>query len=135
LTTHSQALVGFYLGQHWQVVKPFVYLGVCFLGLPIIHSVFPFIEDTFPYSNCVLDLKIPHFIHPERPGRHTCYNGRDKGLRPREGKLVLNLFPLPFGFGNFWVEIRGFHWIFGVMYCLLPVWDFFCILHLCLMLR
>nr|AND49579.1 putative maturase [Sphagnum cuspidatum] len=30
-----------------------------------IHSVFPFIEDTFPYSNCILDLKIPCFIHPE----------------------------------------------------------------------
>jgi hypothetical protein len=25
----------------------------------------PFIEDTFPYSNCILDLKIPRFIHPE----------------------------------------------------------------------
>nr|AND48499.1 putative maturase [Flatbergium sericeum] len=30
-----------------------------------IHSIFPFIEDTFPYSNCILDLKIPLFIHPE----------------------------------------------------------------------
>jgi hypothetical protein len=25
---------------------------------------------------------------PLRPGRHTCYNGQDKGLRPREGKLT-----------------------------------------------
>ncbi len=30
-----------------------------------IHFVFPFLEDTFPYSNCILDLKIPCFIHPE----------------------------------------------------------------------
>jgi len=49
--------------------------------------------------------------------------------------LVLNLFPLHFGFGSFWVEIRGFPWIFGVMYCLLPLWDSSCILHLCLMFR
>jgi hypothetical protein len=30
-----------------------------------IHFVFPFIEDIFPYSNCISDLKIPHFIHPK----------------------------------------------------------------------
>nr|AND48174.1 putative maturase [Flatbergium novo-caledoniae] len=30
-----------------------------------IHSVFPFIEDTFRYSHFILDSKIPLFIHPE----------------------------------------------------------------------
>jgi hypothetical protein len=30
-----------------------------------IHSVFSFIKNTFLYSNCILDLKIPRFIHPE----------------------------------------------------------------------
>jgi hypothetical protein len=30
-----------------------------------IHFVFLFIEDTFPYSNCILNLKIPRFIHLE----------------------------------------------------------------------
>ncbi|KAK7296860.1 hypothetical protein VNO77_49526 [Canavalia gladiata] len=25
---------------------------------------------------------------PLRPGRHTCYNGRDKGSRSREGELT-----------------------------------------------
>jgi hypothetical protein len=30
-----------------------------------IHSIFPFIEDTFPYSNCILDLKIQRFILPK----------------------------------------------------------------------
>ncbi|CAM6032309.1 unnamed protein product (chloroplast) [Sphagnum compactum] len=30
---------------------------------------------------------------PLRPGRHTCYNGRDKGSRPREGKLTSKTRP------------------------------------------
>ncbi|CAM6042422.1 unnamed protein product [Sphagnum compactum] len=30
---------------------------------------------------------------PLRPGRHTCYNGRDKGSRPREGKLTSKTWP------------------------------------------
>nr|WGO00087.1 maturase K [Fissidens bryoides] len=29
------------------------------------HSVFPFIEDNFSHSNCILNTKIPYFIHPE----------------------------------------------------------------------
>ena len=30
---------------------------------------------------------------PLYPGRHTCYNGRDKELRPREGKLTSKTWP------------------------------------------
>nr|YP_009912481.1 maturase K [Bartramia pomiformis]QLJ53763.1 maturase K [Bartramia pomiformis] len=30
-----------------------------------IHSVFPFIEDHFLHSNYILNVKIPHFFHPE----------------------------------------------------------------------
>lgn len=30
-----------------------------------IHSVFPFIEDHFSYSNSILNTKIPSFLHPE----------------------------------------------------------------------
>nr|CDK13026.1 maturase K [Bucklandiella depressa] len=30
-----------------------------------IHSVFPFIEDTFSHSNSILNTKLPYFIHPE----------------------------------------------------------------------
>ena len=30
-----------------------------------IHSIFPFLEDKFPHSNSILDVRIPYSIHPE----------------------------------------------------------------------
>nr|ABA61568.1 maturase K [Tiquilia gossypina]ABA61571.1 maturase K [Tiquilia mexicana]ABA61573.1 maturase K [Tiquilia tuberculata]ABA61574.1 maturase K [Tiquilia tuberculata] len=34
-------------------------------NLRSIHSIFPFLEDNFSHLNCVLDILIPHPVHPE----------------------------------------------------------------------
>nr|ABA61561.1 maturase K [Pholisma arenarium] len=34
-------------------------------NLRSIHSIFPFLEDNFSHFNCVLDILIPHPVHPE----------------------------------------------------------------------
>nr|CFQ34546.1 maturase K [Oedipodium griffithianum] len=48
-----------------QLKKPFLKEFNEWTSYQSIHAVFPFIEDNFSHSNCILNTKIPYFLHPE----------------------------------------------------------------------